>query len=144
MKQLISTFFYPGKHQDAVSFALLVLRAGLGIFMLTHGAGKFLRIFGDEPIRFADPIGLGPVVSFGLVVFAEFFCSAFLILGFASRVAAIPLVIAMLVAGLIVHAGEPFGNQELPLFYALVSFFILFTGAGRFSLDQLIYKRLKK
>ena len=144
MKKLIAVIFYPGKHQDVVSFALLVLRIGLGIFLLTHGTGKLTRLFGEGPIKFADPIGLGPEVSLVLVVFAEFFCSIFLIFGFASRLSAIPIIIAMLVAGLVAHAGDPFGDMELPLFYAIVSFVILFTGAGRFSLDQLIYKKLKK
>lgn len=144
MKTLLAKMFYPGKYQDSVSFAVLVLRIGLGIFLLTHGAGKLTRLFGEGPIRFADPIGLGPEVSLALVVFAEFFCSIFLIFGFASRFSAIPVIIAMLVAGLVAHAGDPFGDKELPLFYAIVAFVLIFTGAGRFSLDQLIYKKIIK
>ncbi len=55
MKTLLAKMFYPGKYQDSVSFAVLVLRIGLGIFLLTHGAGKLTRLFGEGPIRFADP-----------------------------------------------------------------------------------------
>lgn len=144
MKSILAKIFYPGKHQDAVSFALLILRIGLGVFMLTHGAGKITRLFGEGPVKFADPIGLGPEISLTMVVFAEFFCAIFLIFGFASRFSAFPIVIAMLVAGLVAHAGDPFGDRELPLFYAIVSFVLILTGAGRFSLDQLIYKKIKR
>ncbi|MEP2131400.1 MAG: DoxX family protein, partial [Algoriphagus sp.] len=60
---------------------LLVLRLGAGGMMLTHGYPKLLRLFGDEPIKFMDFLGVGPVVSLSLAVFAEFICAILIILG---------------------------------------------------------------
>jgi putative oxidoreductase len=77
-----------------------------------------------------------------LTVFAEVFCSIFLIFGFATRLSSIPLLITMLVAILIVHAPDEFGRKELPLLYAVVYFVILLLGAGKYSVDQWLYQRM--
>lgn len=144
MKTILKNIFYPGNYPDNISFALLLIRLAVGLMMLTHGYGKLLRLIGDDPIKFADPIGIGETVSLTLAVFAEFFCSVFLILGVATRLSAIPLIVTMLVAALIVHAPDAFGRKELPLLYAAVSFAILITGAGKYSIDNLVFKKLSR
>lgn len=141
---MLKTLFNPGNYSSNINFSLLILRLVAGVFMLTHGAGKFTKLFGDEPIQFADPIGVGVTASLALTVFSEVLCSILLILGFKTRLAAIPLLITMLVAAFIVHANDGFGKQELPLFYSTVYFILIFTGAGKFSLDNLIFNKLKK
>ena len=142
MKKILKIIFHPGNYPDNISFALLLLRFAVGFMMLTHGYGKLLRLIGDDPIKFADPIGLGETASLILTVFAEFFCSVFLILGVATRLSTVPLIVTMLVAALIVHAPDAFGRKELPLLYAAVSFAILFTGAGKYSVDNMVFKKL--
>jgi putative oxidoreductase len=76
-----------------------------------------------------------------LAVFAEVFCSLLLIFGIATRLAAIPLIITMLVAAFIVHANDGFGRQELPLLYSAVFFAIAIAGAGKISFDHWIYRK---
>src|SRR5690606_11187015 len=115
--------------------SLLFLRIAGGAMMLTHGIGKFNRLTGEGPIKFADPIGVGEEASLFLAVFAEFFCAIFLIAGFATRLSAIPLTITMLVAAFIVHAEDGFGKQELPLMYITMYLVLILMGAGKFSLD---------
>jgi putative oxidoreductase len=102
--------------------------------MLTHGMGKFTALFGGDPIRFPDPIGVGATASLVLAVFAEVFCSILLILGLGTRLAAIPLLTTMLVAAFVVHANDGFGKQELPLLYSTIYFVIAIAGAGKFRL----------
>lgn len=138
IKSIFKTDYSP-KNTD---FALLLLRVASGGFMLTHGIGKFSKLLVDDPIEFADPIGVGVTASLALAVFSEVFCAIFLMIGFATRLAAIPLMITMFVAGFIVHASDGFGKQELALLYLVTYFAIAITGAGRFSLDNLIYNKL--
>jgi putative oxidoreductase len=124
----------------ATDIALLILRVGSGLMLLTHGWGKITN-FSERLNNFADPIGLGPALSLQLVIFAEFFCAIFLALGLMSRVVLIPLLINMAVITFIVHGDDPFNKQELPLFF-FISFLVLFlTGPGKFSIDNLIVKR---
>ena len=119
----------------SINLGLFFLRVGLGTFMIIgHGWGKFLRML-DGDMSFGDPLGIGSTISFVLAVFAEFFCSGLLILGYKTKWVLIPLIITMAVAYFLVHFSDPFGRQEKSLMY-LVSFIaIFFSGPGKISLD---------
>jgi len=123
------------------SIGLLVLRLGAGGLLLTgHGWGKLM----DAAARahsFADPIGLGPVLSFWLVVFAEVLCSGLVMLGFLTRLSSVPPVIFFAVAGLIQHAHDPWAKRELAFIYGVPFLALLFLGGGRFSLDAALGTR---
>lgn len=136
MKSILNSDSYPKN----IDIALLMLRLTVGILMLTHGMGKFTVLFGDEPITFADPVGLGETTSLVLAVFAEVLCSILLIFGIATRMAAIPLLITMLVAFFIVHANDGLDRKELPLIYLMIYLCLIITGAGKISIDHWIYK----
>lgn len=140
---MIKNIFYPGNFSAIINFALMVLRIAVGLLMLTHGLGKFSRLFGDAPIQFHDPIGVGATTSLILAVISEVLCSILLIFGLGTRLAVIPLLFTMLVAALIHHTDDPFAKQELPLLYASIYFFLALAGAGKISIDQWIYNRLR-
>lgn len=141
---MIKTIFNPGKYPNSLNLALLLLRVSAGVFMLTHGMGKLSTLFGGGPITFADPIGIGEPASLVLAVFAEVLCSILLIFGIATRFAAIPLLITMLVAAIIVHANDEFGRKELSLLYGVIYLSIALAGAGKFSVDYWIYQNIKR
>lgn len=134
--------FNPGDYNKNIDLALLILRVIVGGFMLTHGIGKFEKLLSGEPILFPDPIGVGATVSLSLVVFSEVFCSIFLIFGIATRIAALPLIITMLVAVFIVHVNDGFGKQELPLLYTVMYFILIIFGSGNVSVDRWIFNKL--
>ena len=138
---MLKNIFNPGNYPKKINLILLLLRVTVGCFMLSHGVGKFSKLFGVEPITFADPIGMGATASLALTVFAEFFCSICLILGLATRLAALPLLITMLVIVFIVHVDDGFGKQELPLLYSVVYLTLAIAGAGKFSIDNFIFMR---
>lgn len=120
--------------------AILLLRIGTASLMLTHGIPKLLRLL-DGDFSFGDPIGIGSTASLILVTFAEAICAALVLLGLMTRISLIPLIIAMLVAVFIAHAGDPFSDKELGLFF-LISFIVLFlTGPGKYSVDQMIFRK---
>lgn len=122
--------------------AILILRLTFGFTMLwLHGYGKMMKFFQDGPIKFGDPIGLGPEISLGLTTFSEVLCSALLILGLFTRWAVIPLIITMCVAIFIVHWPDPFAKKELALLYLISYVVILLIGPGKFSLDGILKKR---
>ena len=111
--------------------------------MLTHGLAK-IQNFSALSETFADPIGLGAKFSLILIIFAEFGCSILLMLGLFTRLAAIPLAIGMAVAAFVAHAPFSFSASELPLLYLVVFASFFFLGAGRYSIDYLIAKKILK
>lgn len=120
------------------SLALLILRVVASAYMLTHGWAK-LTGFSEMSAQFPDPIGVGSTLSLALIIGAEFFASLFIILGLFTRLAAVPIVIAMSVAAFVIHSADPFNVKELALLYLVVYIFILMAGAGRYSLDYLFF-----
>ena len=140
MKKLFSTRV----SDTAFNFAMLVLRLGFGLLMLTnHGYSKLVNYAGMLK-SFQDPTGIftNPV-ALGLTVFAEFFCAAFIVLGLFTRLACIPLIITMSIAFFKVHGGRyapgP-GSGEMALLFLTGFVVLLFTGPGRISLDRFIGK----
>lgn len=121
-----------------MNFTLLALRLVVGLGMLSHGYGKLDRLFGTEPIDFADPIGIGPSASLFLTVFSEVFCSILLVFGLATRLAATPLLITMLVIVFVVHIHDGFKKMELPMIYGVIYLGLILCGAGRYSMDRWI------
>ena len=134
MKKILSI----GKTSTITDTALLVARTGVAALMLTHGIPKMMMLFSGAPVEFPALMGMSAELSLGLAAFAEVFCSIFLLAGFATRLATIPLIINMLVALVFIHAADPFTKQEPALQYLLVYIILLFTGSGKYSIDYLL------
>lgn len=132
------------KNEPLKDLALLVIRLGAGGMMLTHGIPKIGRLFGEGPVKFADPFGLGPEISLGMAIFAEVICAVLVVIGFKTRLATIPLIITMLTAAFYAHWNDPFGRKELPLLYICVFIGILAFGAGKIAVDHLVKKRSRR
>jgi len=123
------------------SLGLLILRLGTaGLLLYGHGWGKLMH-FGERIHRFSNPIGLGPELSFTLVVFAEVVCSTLVALGLWTRVAAIPIVLFSVVAVFGQHWHDPFAKKELALLYGIPALALALTGGGTFALETLIGKK---
>lgn len=127
--------FSVNKSSNAVDIGLLIARTGIALLMLSHGVPKLLHLLSGDPVQFPPVMGMSAAFSLCLAVFAEVICSVFILLGFATRLAVIPLIITMLVAAFFIHVADPFGKQEPSLQYLLVYIVLLFTGSGKYSID---------
>lgn len=119
------------------NIGLLLFRMVLGIFMLTHGWQK-IENFQLMSAGFPDPIGVGSSASLVLIIFAEVGCSLLIILGLFTRIATIPLIIGMIVAAFVIHAGDPFSKIELSSLYLSLYVVLAILGPGKYSLDNLL------
>ena len=135
MKKLLSTKYSAG----AFNTAVFILRITVGALMLNHGYNKLVH-FADMQPKFMNFLGLGSTVSLSMLIFAEFFCSVFLILGLFTRLACIPLIIAMGVALWKAHHFEVFGEGEEVTLYLGAYVTLLLVGPGKASLDNMMGK----
>lgn len=85
-------------------------------------------------------LGIGPAVSLALVVFAEFFCSIFLIMGLFTRLVVAVLIIEMFVVIIKSHNADIFGTAEHAALFLSGFFTILLLGAGKISLEGILGK----
>lgn len=124
--------------ETLVSTGLLLLRVAFGCFMLVHGWQK-LSGFAEIADKFPDPIGMGNRLSLIMAIAAEVGCSLLLIVGFGTRLAAIPLAFTMIIAMFVVHGSDPWKAKELAACYLAVYATLVLTGAGRFSVDHCVW-----
>jgi len=130
------------KTKEAVSnITLLIIRLGSSALMLTHGWPKAMKLIGGGEIKFADPLGIGVMPSLILTVFAEVLCAVLVGIGLKTRLAALPLVITMITAGLIVHGADPIADKETAFLYLMIYLVILVKGAGKYSVDYMVFRK---
>ena len=135
MKRLLSTNYSEG----VFNFALLILRIGMGSLMLAHGYDKLVH-FARYKGNFINFLGMGSGPSLALVIFAEFFCALFLIVGLFSRLVAIPIVISLSIALWKAHQFDFFGGGEKAALLLTGFIAILLLGPGKASVDGLVGK----
>jgi putative oxidoreductase len=135
MKKLLSAKYSAG----AVNAALLILRLGVGILIAQHGYDKLVH-FSEYKSKFMDFMGMGSTFSLALVVFAEFFCALFIIIGLFTRLATVPLIITMCVILFKVNNGKVFNEYETIPLYLLCFLTLLILGPGRISVDSMAGK----
>ena len=83
---------------------------------------------------------MGQSASLALVIFAEFFCALFIILGLFTRLAVIPLIVTMCVALFKAHHADFMGEGEMAALYLACFAVLLLLGPGRVSVDGMISK----
>jgi putative oxidoreductase len=140
----MSLFSSPSRRQ--IDAGLALLRIVLGATFIMHGGQKlFVYGFAGVTGAFAQmgvpmPGLLGPFVAF-----VEFFGGIAIVLGLLTRVAALGLGATMVVAILLVHLKNGFfapTGVELPLSLLASAVTLVIAGAGAYSLDAVLDKRL--
>ncbi len=132
--------------ENKADLGLIIIRVGIGILFIFHGwpkitggpetwgwLGKALSSYG---INFMPEV-LGFIASI-----SEFIGGIQLVLGLFTRTSLIFLFGTMAVAALMhLGAGDPFGKVSHPLMALAVFAGLFFTGPGKYSLDEKLFKK---
>lgn len=123
--------------------ALLLVRFAFGVQMaFLHGWGKLQSYLGGAS-SFADPLNIGWKYSMWGTIAGEFVCGLLLAAGLFTRVAGFGMAFTMGVAAFMIHGQSGWAKRELAVCYLAVALLVMFTGAGRFSLDAMVLPRLR-
>ena len=130
------------------SYALSILRAGLGIVLMAHGCQKLFGMFGGMGLNanaaLFDRLGYHPGMFWGtLVGCTETIGGALLVIGLFTRPAALSVVIFMIFSIHFTSAKGFFwsqGGMEYSILILLVALVFLIRGAGNYSVDQKLGK----
>ena len=128
---------------DTRNWAPLALRLVVGLVMTAHGAQKLFGWFGGYGLQgtagfFGEQLGLTPGIYWAaLAGGGEFFGGLLLILGLATRFAALTIAITMAVAIVTVHSSAFFApaGMEFPLTLLAAALALLISGGGALSAD---------
>ena len=133
----------PPSTSRAADVGLLIGRLVAGLSLaLAHGIGKVPPSAG-----FVARVGeLGfpaPTLFAWAAALAEFAGGLLLAAGLLTRPVALFVAIHFGFVILVAHAGDAFGDYEKPLLFAAFALLFTFTGAGRFSIDGLLTRRIR-
>jgi putative oxidoreductase len=126
---------------------LALTRITLGGLFVSTGWGKVHHL--DKVTGFFTELGIpAPAFNATLVGWSELVCGALLLLGLASRLASIPLLISMTVALLTAKRGEIHGLPDLfgqvEFTYVCMLVVVLVLGPGAASLDAVIARAVDR
>lgn len=131
--------YFRGK---GVSFLILFVRLFFGALFFMHGLDK-MTSFNVLSQTYPSVLGLGSYTTLMITIFCEFACSLFLMAGLVTRIVLIPMMASMAVAFFDVHDGM-MPDGELSLIYMVVFLVLFMTGPGRYSVDAIIDRKVKK
>lgn len=126
----------------SASIGLLLLRLVAGVLLLVHGVPKLSSPAGATGM--AASVGVPvPDLAGWLMILGEVGLGSLLVLGLLTRVAGALLLVQMAGVWLLVHAPQGFLvdgqiNGENALLLGAVGLLLVFTGAGRFSIDAVL------
>ena len=133
------------------SLSALPLRLIAGLLFTAHGAQKLFAWFGGYGLegtgQWMESIGLTPGYLMALMAgSAEFVGGLLLIVGFLTRPTSFVLAITMIVAIFTVHIDNGLfmsnNGYEFALSLLAISISLMFSGAGKLSLDNVVARRL--
>lgn len=110
--------------------------------MIPYGYGKIVGYEKYAADFFGDPIGIGDIPSLWLTIFAQIACPVLLLIGFQTRIAASILAFNMLVAFKF-HFFDPFSVKALPVLFLGMYVIQILLGAGKYSLDYVLFEKDK-
>lgn len=120
--------------------AALLLRFIIGGMFIYHGYIKIENYSTYMPLM-KDIIGIGPKLSFNLIIMAEFGGGLLVALGLLTRLAILPIFTCMVIAYFIAHKNDAFMMKMLPFVYMWLCLPIFVLGSGKWSVDGLIFSR---
>jgi len=126
------------------SAGLLLLRCAVGAIMIYHGSQKLFGLFGGGGIagtaQFLGTLGIPfPEPAAWIVGAVELGGGVLLLVGLLTGLAAALIAIDMLAAIGLVHAAQGFsgpGGYEFTMLLTAAALALVFTGPGRYSLDE--------
>jgi len=128
------------------SLALLFVRVALAYGFYHPALMKWANF--DKTVAWFSSLGI-PFASFATFVTAsvEIVAVVLLLLGLFTRLVSVPLMVVMVVAIVTVHLTHGFSvvnnGFEIPLYYFIFLAILVTSGAGKFSLDYVMFGKEK-
>ncbi|SEP21993.1 DoxX family protein [Pseudomonas sp. Snoq117.2] len=124
-----------------LDLGLLFLRlGGAGLLLAVHGLPKALH-FRQQLGLIEDPLHLGAWPTLGFAVFAEVLCPLLIALGWATRLACLPILGLLLIALLVVHPEWSLEQGQFGWLLLVLFGTLALTGPGRYSLEARLVRR---
>ena len=118
---------------------LFLRLTGAALLLYVHGLPKIVG-FTSQLQLIDDPLHVGRGFSLCFAIFAEALCPILIALGVMTRLATLPILLLLAVAMLLVHPDWSVAEGQFGWLLLIVFGSIALMGAGRYSVDAVLYK----
>lgn len=132
-------------------FGIVLIRLIIGLLMAFYGYEKLIHFdemaASDFWVKNVSFLGMSGKFPLALTIFAEFFCSLFLIVGLFTRINLFFLMFCMAYIFLVIfpfsilNKGDNGYQFNDAFVYFVIYLGLFFTGAGKYSLDQKLFNK---
>lgn len=141
MKNIDTTLASVFEKHSPITSVLLRTLVGFHLLYAVHGV-LFSASAMEGVVKFFSAQGIIiPSFTAHLTAWTEAICACLFIAGLFTRMAAIAMIIVFINAIVIVHLGNPYPDAFPALVMLVGSIYLLFNGAGKYSIDTLLIKK---
>jgi len=144
MKKLIQIIINPNSSTTINNWVLLGFRVLLSIEMIyAHGLKKIgVGVAVAEQVP--NPLHLPEVINNAFAISANIFFPILVVFGLLTRLSVLPILAVTLTGYFVLHFHDAPLIKDTPFMFSLSYLVILFLGAGKYSLDNYLFKKVSK
>jgi len=141
MKKLIQIIVNPNSSTTINNWVLLGFRVLLSIEMIyAHGLKKIgVGVAVAEQVP--NPLHLPEVINNAFAISANIFFPILVVFGLFTRLSVLPILAVTLTGYFVLHFHDAPLVKDTPFMFSLSYLVILFLGAGKYSLDNYLFKK---
>ena len=127
----------------AQDIGLLFLRlTGALLLLYVHGLPKIIN-FAGELVHIDDPLHVGRAFTLGFAIFAEVLCPVLIVPGILTRLASAAVLVLLGVSMFLVHPDWSVAEGQFGWLLMIVFGSIALMGAGRYSIDATLARKVE-
>ncbi|KIC95022.1 DoxX family protein [Flavihumibacter solisilvae] len=142
MKKFIQKVTTVSLEGNAIHYGLLVFRILLSLeLIVVHGLKK-VGLCGCEKEQIPNPLHFPEAFNNLFAIAANLVFPLFVIAGLFTRLTILPVLAVTLTGYFVLHWSDPLIIRDMPYMYSLSFLLLLVSGPGKYSIDNLINKKL--
>lgn len=141
MKKLIHIITNTNPGRKLTDAALLVFRILLSVELIVAHGLKKIGVGVSEAEQVPNPLHLSEAFNSFFADAANLVFPVFVIFGFFTRIAVLPILAVTLTGYFILHWNDALLVKDTPFMYSLCYLFLLFMGSGKYSVDNYLAKK---
>lgn len=118
---------------------IIFIRITFGFHLLYYSWNDVIHLTAGNNADFLNTLGIPfPYIMSWAYILTQFIGGLCVILGFKTRLIALPLIATFLVAYFVVHISDTYEDAYPALQMLAVSLYFLFNGSGKLSIDNIL------
>lgn len=140
MKKLIQTITNTNPEGTLTHVSLLIFRILLSVELIVAHGLKKIGVGVSEAEQVPNPLHLPEAFNSLFADAANLVFPIFVIFGFLTRIAVLPILAVTLTGYFILHWNDALLVKDTPFMYSLCYLFLFFMGSGKYSVDYYLRK----